>query len=401
MRILIWVRQGSSSSFFGRFINMGVSVSGKRVSEKTNGVRLLLNAQNAVLEPSGRVSWIGGLAMFTDAQTGYSSCSVASIRTVARQEPRSFRRAMDAWSTEELQHLVLDLDARRGGSYEARLFRVHWERLQWLARALMLTRRRIGAGAARALERRKLIGAPATAENCAAVISALQGALLAEREFHGAREVEACQRGLIAALDGWPAKILDHTSDLTSVQFEGRVEGLSHEAVGKDGPQHGFLDTNPDILTAHPDILSADHYIDNSPQGIQNGAHEASLWTKPQANAHAANTGLAVQGGRDEAGQPYVKSISAQYLAARLGGNGKWRAHIGEALLGCRIWKVEHCLVIAATNGDQVQHLHQVLGSKLYDQLEDLGFDGYQITVRVGDVDTAQLPSGEAIHGDA
>ena len=380
---------------------MGVSVNRKRISEKTNGVRLLLNAQNAVLEPSGRISWIGGLAMFADAQTGYSACSVASIRTVARQEPRSFRRAMEVWSTDELQHLVLDLDARRGGSFEARLFRVHWERLQWLARALMLTRRRIGAGAARVLERRKLIGAPASAENSAEVIAALQGALLAEREFHAAREVEACQRGLIAALDGWPAKILDHTSDLTALQLDGRVEGLSHDAVDKDGPQTGFLDLNPDILTAHPDKLSTDHSIDNSPQGILNHAPEASLWTKPQTDALVAAHGMAAQGGRGETGQPYIKSISAQYLAARLGGNGKWRAHIGEALLGCRVWKVEHCLVIAASNGDQAQQLHEALGSKVYDQLEDLGFDGYQITVRVDDPETAHQTSGETSHGDA
>ncbi len=382
----------SSANFF----NMGVSVSGKRISEKTNGVRLLLNAQNAVLEPSGRAGWLGALAMFTDAQTGYSACSLAGLRIVARQDGRSFRRALEAWSGDDLQHLVLDLDARRGGPFDARLFRVHWERLQWLARGLMITRRRIGAGAARALERRNLIGAPATAENCAAVIAALQGALLAEQEFQAAREIEACQSGLVAAFDGWPSRILDHASELTALQFEDRVEMLAPSAVEKDGPQNGFLDANSDILSAYSDILSTDHYKDDSPQGIQKRARDASLWTKSQPSLPGGNSGMAVQGDRAQADLPFFRSISAQYLAARLGGSGKWRAHIGEALLGCRVWQIEQCLVIAATDGEHVGRLHEIIGSKLVDNLQDLGFDGYQITVRRDDVaeDEAQTSEG-------
>lgn len=342
----------------------------KSISEKANGVRFVLASKTSVLEPARRSATLDALGIFADTRTKFSSCSIVALAALSRQGRRSIERSLGEWKSPDLQGLVLDIDGKRGGPGDARLFRVHWERLRLVASAVGVTRRAVGAGAYDALDARGLLGKPASLENCAQVLGTLQGKLLAEGQNGAARRVEHLQSKLGSVFQGWPERVLDVAGDI---------------AIQRDFDAHSWVDpdvdnlANYDNLSANYDNLSSRDYKEDSPQGTQD--------THPSARGP-------VEFGRDQSSEfQDVELIpsSLTMVAARAGGSAKRRAAIAEALVGCQAGNMDGWLVIRASGPGQLETLNSLWFADICTAAEQLDYRGLMITDR-----TAKNPNSKS-----
>lgn len=336
----------------------------KSISEKTNGVRFVLSAKTCVLEPAGRASVLEALGVFTDARTKFSSCSLTSLAAQSRRDRRSVERAFKDWRDPELQSLVIDVSQKKGGPGEARLFRVHWERLRLVASAVGVARRSVGAGAYDALGRKKLLGAAATADACSNVFGALHGKLLSEGQHAGARRIERLQARLAPAFEGWPERILDQANELDpNPDFE--AQSAIVEAVDEG--------SNYDNLSANYDKLSSRYYKEDSPQGFQKAREGARGPVDFERSASAA-------------AESAVLPLSLSHIAAVAGGNARRRAAIAEALIGCQAVSLDGWLVVRASGSSQCDQLNDLWFGDLVTSAMELGYRGIMITDRTASV---------------
>ncbi len=333
----------------------------KSISDKANGVRFVLAATTCVLEPARRAATLDALGIFADARTMFSTCSISALAALSRQGRRSIERSLSDWKDPELQDLVLDIDGKRGGPGEARLFRVHWERLRLIAAAVGVARRSVGAGAYEALDSRGLLAQPATLETCAQTLGTLHGKLLAEGQKGAARRVERLQGKLSGVFDGWPDRIMDAAADLAIMR--------DFHANAWVDPDVDSLD-NYDNLSANYDNLSSRDYKEDSPQGNQD--------TRLSARGPVDFDRMKLHPG--DGVEILPSSLST--IAAIAGGSAKRRAAIAESLIGCQAGTIDGWLVIRTSGKAQCDDLHDQWFGDILSAAQELNYRGILITDR-------------------
>jgi len=223
----------------------------------------------------------------------------------------------------------------------------------------------VGAGAYDALERQKLLKAPASAEICARVMGALHGKLLSEGESGAARRIERLQTRLSTVFEGWPERIFEQAQDVSPrddfdahfVPFEG-VDNFA----------------NYDNLSANYDNLSLAHYKEGSPQGslkARGGPRGPVDFSKQNPGAQS-----------DEV----LPSLSLAHIAAIAGGSARRRAAIAEALIGCQAATADGWLWIRTSGQAQCDQLHEVWFADLLSAAQTQGYRGLFITDRTATV---------------
>ncbi len=348
----------------------------KSISEKANGVRFVLAATTCVLEPARRAATLDALGIFADARTMFSTCSISALAALSRQGRRSIERSLSEWKQPALQDLVLDIDGKRGGPGDARLFRVHWERLRLIAAAVGVARRSVGAGAYEALDSRGLLAKPATLEACALTLGTLHGKVLAEGQKGAARRVERLQGKLGGVFDGWPERIMDAAADL---------------AIMRDFHANAWVDPdvdnfdNYDNLSANYVNLSSRDYKEDSPQGNQDTRLSARGPVDFDRMQPAPSEGVEI----------LPSSLST--IAAIAGGSAKRRAAIAESLVGCQAGTIDGWLVVRTSGKAQCDELHDQWFGDLMSAAQELNYRGLLITDRTAN--NPQNQSGDLDHG--
>jgi len=215
-------------------------------------------------EKGARRALLEAIAHFADAETGLARVSLAALaQRAGMSERNAYRWLPKLVGDPETDGLVTCL--RHGqGRGNTHVYRLHLARLEPVRAAINTARRRIYAGAAKALNDAGLSGAKASNTNIRRVFAVLVEALRAEQEFTTARTVEALagEFELAAArhaeisvigrpIEGVPAASEPVESCQKPCQTVRVSEGL-----------------NPDSLSRKPDSLTIGHNKDNSPSGI-------------------------------------------------------------------------------------------------------------------------------------
>ena len=146
--------------------------------------------KDCVLESGGRQQLLEALAHYMHEDTGLARVSLTSLEPITRLKERRLRQLRDELLAPDTGHGLLQevqpaARGRKRRADPASGLGVYWlnlRRLGPVAAAVREARRGIHAGAARALSKSKLIGAPATYENARRVIEVLRDAVKAEHE---------------------------------------------------------------------------------------------------------------------------------------------------------------------------------------------------------------------------
>ena len=336
----------------------------------------VLTVLDCGLESQSHALVLAALGQFAQGD-GFTRMSMTAIAMRARQNPKTVGRIVKRLADEDAKALAEDgsrdqllVVAKPAiGRGQSGVYRVHWERLEIVAKAVRAARRSIMAGAEAALIESGFSGAPASAETCLGVLSALRQAVKAEGDPATASEILKLQSSLFDAMAVWPESALGGALE---VGFEGGgEEGLDEGFDGGGLP----VDNAPEKVTQNPlkgdaKSLKGDPasppptppYKDSSPQGLSSGAQAHARGGHP-----AAGTGEGADGRFGEAGGREVHQLlTPQHFAALVHADGRKRALLENALLGARISESDRFLTVTVRSEQARGRVVEAVGLGFY-----------------------------------
>lgn len=216
-------------------------------------------------ERGPRRALLEAIAHFADGETGLARVSLAALaQRAAMSERNAYRWLPKLVGDPETDGLVTCL--RHGqGRGNTHVYRLHLARLEPVRAAINTARRRIHAGAAKALNDAGLSGAKASNANIRRVFAVLVAALREEQEFTTMRTVEA----LSAEFEAAAAR---HGEISVIGRPLGGAKSTSAEAPASMSKTCQTVRVSgslkPDSLSRKPDSLTIRHNKDTSPSGI-------------------------------------------------------------------------------------------------------------------------------------
>ncbi|MBB40971.1 MULTISPECIES: hypothetical protein [Hyphomonas] len=216
------------------------------------------------LERGGRRAVLEAMAHFADRDTGMVRVSQARLAQRAGLTERQVRRVRDSLLYDDELEGLLRCVRHASGRGNAAVYRLDVTRLEPLRSAMVLSARRIYAGAAKAQLDNGLAGVKATPGNIRSVFAALIRQLADEDQNSTRRAVEALRDEFESAMAS------HHELSVIGRRLEdgaGELDGAVDGAAKAGHNVHLSGDENPDIMSRKADILSKPHSMDISPSG--------------------------------------------------------------------------------------------------------------------------------------